>query len=161
VTSASEGERNSKGRWKMGGRRRALLIGILGLAVGGCATGGSARMEDAAAVAVVREAIETNAAERRATDFASLVVENGSGHPVAVRLDNRRIGTATPGRTCIRIPQIIGEMHLRFVAIGTSGYEAPIVFLEESRHWQVVLRPGVTIKYDVLSLSPRRTSCVE
>lgn len=34
-----------------------------------------------------------------------------------------------------------------------------MAYLEESRHWQLELTPAVTIKYDVLGLTPTRTGC--
>lgn len=91
--------------------------------------------------------------------FPTLLVENTSGYQITVYLGGRRLGTATRGRRCLRMPQMAGELRLTFVAHDGRGYRAPIAFLEESRHWRVEFRPGVTIKYDVLSLKPRRSAC--
>lgn len=123
-----------------------------------CASGGGGQPEGAATPGEVRGPIGT-AAEVHGGSSASLLVQNGSGYQVAVYLNGRRIGTATRGRTCLGISRSVGAMRLVFVPNGTGGYAAPLSFLEESRHWGVELRPGVTIKYDVLSLAPRRRSC--
>ena len=89
----------------------------------------------------------------------TLLVENSSGYHIAVRMNGDRSGTATQGRTCIPIPQLAGPIDLEFVALGMAPLLAWSVYLEESPHWQIQFRPGVTIKYDVLSLSPTDRSC--
>ena len=50
-------------------------------------------------------------------------------------------------------------MQLEFVPLGIAAQLAPPVYLEESSHWKVELWPGVTIKYDVLSLAPNGPGC--
>ena len=145
----------------MRGRVR-VLSGLVAAALlsSGCLVGGAARLDSAVPAGEAQAGVgwETTASRDRSR-FASLYVDNRSGRHVTVRLNGRRVGTATRGRTCIRIPQMAGELRLEFAAHGERAFSAPIVFLEESAHWGVEFRPGITIKYDVLSLGPRRDGC--
>jgi len=92
-------------------------------------------------------------------DVPTLLVENRSGYQVGVYLDGTRIGTATTGRSCIRIPKTLGELRLVFASPGSQGFAGPVAYLQESRHWRVKIMPGVTIKYDVLGMRPTHESC--
>lgn len=100
-----------------------------------------------------------SAPEPARPDVPTLMVDNRSGYQVGVYLDGTRIGTATTGESCIRIPQSQGELRLVFAPTGLPPVLGPIAYLQESRHWQVELKPGVTMKYDVLGLAPAAESC--
>ena len=147
----------------MGRAARGLVAVTVSVTAAACAGSRAARN---GAPAERIEAPTLDGASRRAVDsrsqadaFPTLLVDNTSGSQITVYSNGRRLGTATRGRSCLRIPQMVGELHLDFVAHHTHGYRAPIAFLEESRHWRIAFRPGVSIKYDVLSLAPTRTSC--
>ncbi len=145
----------------MGGRGGVPTIALLLLISSACAgRAGVTRLEgvpgpDGAGVSIMN----ARRVEGAGSSFSSLLVENRSGYQVAVRLNGVRLGTATYGRTCIRVPKTVGEMQLEFVPVGMAAQLAPLVYLEWSSHWRVELTPGVTLKYDVLSLAPSHGSC--
>lgn len=145
----------------VGVAKSAVWVAVMVAA--GCASGASNRVDRASAHGLVRPPVGVVAAsaEAGADGFPTLLVENRSGYQVAIRMNGRRVGTATPGRTCLRLPGLVGELRLEFVALAHRGHQAPVAFFEESAHWAVELNPGVTIKYEVLSLTPQRRSCAE
>lgn len=140
-----------------GGLALGLLLLISSACVGRAAVAPFAgvRSADGAGVATMNDA-RTYVGE---SAFPSLLVENRSGYQVAIRLNGVRLATATTGFTCVRIPKTVGEIQLEFAPLGIAAQLAPTVYLEESPHWRVELLPGVTIKYDVLSLAPSGRGC--
>ncbi len=89
----------------------------------------------------------------------TLLVENTSGDPIAVRLNGFRLGTATSGRNCIRLPRTVGEIVLEFVPLGRHQQLAFPIHLGESLHWRVRVGPGGWLKYDLTSMTPAESSC--
>ncbi len=145
----------------MGGRGRVPLAVFLVLFFGACATaGGSARFEGAPDRNDVSAPISSvERGDRSDSWIPTLLVENASGDQIALRLNGFRLGTATGGRTCIQIPQTVGEIVLEFVPLGTSPQLAWPVHLGESLHWRVRVGPGGRLKYDISSLMPAESSC--
>jgi hypothetical protein len=92
----------------------------------------------------------------------TLLVENHTGTHVGVYVDGTKIGTATAGRNCIRLPGSVGfgDVNLTF-----SPTAWPSVSIRERllsyEHWRVRLNSqhpsGLT--YDVLSLMPVTEGC--
>lgn len=145
----------------MGARAAVALVLSSWIAVGCAAVGGSAGLTEVPTMGGSDAGRSQAAGRRRAwrLDVPTLLVDNRSGSQVAVYLDGMRIGTATAGRTCIRIPKTLGELGMVFAPTGSAGFPGPIAYLQESRHWRVELTPGVTIKYDVIGLTPSHESC--
>ncbi len=146
----------------MGGSGRVPLGVFLLVFTSACATaGGSALLgglpwgdEDAASLRRMEPG------DRSDSWRPTLLVENSSGEQIAVRVNGSRVGTATGGRTCIRIPRVMGPLVLEFDPVGTDSELALPVYLESSIHWKVEVRPGPTLKYDVLSMMPAENGCM-
>ena len=146
----------------MGGGGRVPLAVFLILFLSACSTaGGSARFEGVQGGDEGSAPISSVARANRSDSWIlTLLVENASGGPIAVRLNGFRLGTAIGGRNCIQIPQTVGEIVLEFVPLGTRPQLAWPVDLRESLHWRVTVGPGATpLKYDLSSLTPAEGSC--
>ena len=159
----------------MSGRGRVPLVVYLILFSSACATaGGSARLagslrspegsprdleglpgghEGSAPISRVERG------NRSDSRIPTLLVENASGDHIAVRLNGFRLGTATGGRNCILIPQLVGEIMLEFDPVGMDPQLTWPVSLDESLHWRVSVEPGDRLKYDLSSLRPAESSC--
>ncbi len=126
-----------------------------------CATaGGSARLEGAPGGNEASAPIwSVERADRSDSWIPTLLVENASGGHIAVRLNGFRLGTATGGRNCMLIPQLVGEIVLEFDPVGMDPQLAWPVSLTESLHWRVSVEPGDRLKYDLSSLTPAESSC--
>ncbi len=160
-----------------GGCGRVPLAVFLALLSSGCATsGGSARLENGPGgnedlpggnevsggnqVSAANSSVEReDRADRFDSRIATLLVENSSGFPIAVRLNGFRVGTATSGRSCIELSQRVGEILLEFVPFASSPQVAWPIHLGESLHWRVSVGPGKRLKYDLGSLRPAQRSC--
>ncbi len=145
----------------MGGRGRVPLAGLLILFSSACAAaGGSARLGGAPRGDELSALISgVERADRRDARIPTLLVENASGDHITVRLNGFRLGTATGGRNCILIPQIVGEIRLEFDPVGMDPQLAWPVHLEESLHWRVSLEPGDRLEYDLSTLRAAASSC--
>ncbi len=145
----------------MGGRERVLLAVSLILFLGACATsGGSARLEGAPGGNEVSAPISSlERTDRSDSRIPTLLVENGSGNHIAIRLNGVRLGTATGGRNCIRIPQTAREIVLEFVPVGMPPQFAFPFHLGEGLHWRVSVGPGDALKYELAALTPAERSC--
>ncbi len=145
----------------MGGRGRVPLAVFLILFSSACATaGGSARLEGTPGRDEVSAPISSlGRGDRSDWWIPTLLVENASGEHIAVRLNGFRLGTATRGRNCVLIPQLVGEITLEFAPVGMDPQLAWPVYLEESLHWRVRVEPGDRLKYDLGSLTPAESSC--
>ena len=145
----------------MGGRGRVPLAVFLVLFLSACAiAGGSARLEGAPGRIDVSAPISSaERGDRSNSRIPTLLVENASGDHITVRLNGFRLGTATGGRNCIQIPQLVGQLLLEFDPVGMDPQLAWPVYLEESLHWRVSIEPGGRLKYDLSSLTPAVRSC--
>ena len=145
----------------MGGRGRVPLAVFLVLFFSACAAaGGSARFEGAPGGKDVSAPISSvERGDRSDSWIPTLLVENASGDHITVRLNGFRLGTATGGRSCIQIPQLVGQIRLEFDPVGTDPQLAWPVYLEESSHWRVSIEPGDRLEYDLSSLRPAEGSC--
>ena len=90
----------------------------------------------------------------------TLRVDNASGYHVVVRLEGRRVGTATQGSNCFRLPQPTGEFVLEFERVGASPEYTWPIQVNRDRHWSVKLRPGPMLKYDLSSIDAANGSCL-
>ncbi len=131
----------------MGGGGRVPLVVFLILFSGACATAGGPSPTSSVD------------ADRFDSWIPTLLVENASGDPIAVRLNGTTLGTATVGRNCMLIPLNVGEIVFEFVPVGMDPELAWPVHLEQSRHWHVNVGPGDTLKRDLSSLAPAESSC--
>lgn len=146
----------------MAGRWKTAALTLIALTSIGCAgTASRLAMSSTPGGGSQEEPHAETTKSARQSDVATLLVENRSGGQVSVYLDGMRIGTATNGRSCIRIPKTLGELRLVFAPTGSRGFAGPIAYLEESRHWRVELTPGVSMKYDVIGMEPVPESCLE
>ncbi len=145
----------------MGGRGKVLLEVSLILFLNACAaSGGSARLEGAAGGNEVSAPISSlERTDRSDSRIPTLLVENASGNQIAIRLNGVRLGTATGGRNCIRIPQTVREIVLEFAPVGLRPEFAFPIHLGEGLHWRVRVGPGGTLKYDLAALTPAERSC--
>ena len=145
----------------MGGRGRVRLAVFLILFSSACRTaGGSARLEGAPGGTEVSAPISSvEGVDRSDSRIPTLLVENTSGHHIAVRLNGFRLGTATGGRSCMPISRLAGEITLEFDPAGVDPELAWPIHLGESLHWRVRIGPGVRLKYDLGSLAPAESSC--
>ncbi len=146
----------------MGGRGRVPLAVFLVLFFSACATaGGYARFEGAPGgndVSVPISSVERG--DRADSWIPTLLVENASGDPITVRLNGFRLGTATGGRNCMLIPQVVGQIRLEFDPVAMDPQLSWPVYLEESSHWRVSIEPGDRLEYDLSSLRPAERSCM-
>ena len=147
----------------MGGSGRVPIAVFLILFLSACATaGGSARLAGAPRGSEGSAPISSvERADRSDQRLPTLLVENALGRHIAVRLNGFRLGTATGGRSCIRIPQTVGEIALEFVPLGMDPQLAWPVHLLESSHWRVKVGLGVTLRNDLFLLTPAESSCME
>ena len=145
----------------MGGRGGVPLAVFLVLFSSACAmAGGSARLEGAPGGNDVSAPISSVERGDRADSWTpTLLVENASGDHITVRLNGFRLGTATGGRNCMLIPQVVGQIRLEFDPVGMDPQLAWPVYLEESSHWRVSIEPGDRLEYDLSSLRPAEGSC--
>ena len=143
------------------------LAAFLTLLLSACAASGrSGRIEDAPGGNEISGRNEVSAPissrepwDRSDSRIPTLLVENASGNHIAVRLNGFRLGTATAGRTCMRIPRTVGEIVLEFVSFGMRPELAWPVHLGESLHWRVRVGPGDRLRYVLGSLTPAEGSC--
>ncbi len=150
--------------WMMGGGGRVPLAVFPILFSSACATaGGTARLEGApggpAGNEVSAPISSLERVDRSDSPIPTLLVENASGDHITVRLNGFRLGTATGGRNCLLIPQIVGQIRLEFDPVGMDPQLAWPVYLEESSHWRVSIEPGDRLEYDLSSLRPAERSC--
>ncbi len=145
----------------MGGRGRVPVAVFLVLFSSACAmAGGSARLEGAPGGNDVSAPISSvEHGDRSASGMPTLLVENASGDHITVRLNGFRLGTATGGRNCILIPQVVGQIRLEFDPVGMDPQLAWPVYLEKSSHWRVSIGPGDRLEYDLSWLTPAESSC--
>jgi hypothetical protein len=137
----------------MGGLWRAWMgVAAMVGTLGGCGTA-------AAGVGVsTRQSFEAGQRafeERRPT----LLIENASADEVAIRLNGFRIGTATRGVSCIRLPASTGRIVLELVPMGAAPRRAEAVFLELSPHWRVTIGPSGLARLGEVPMWPSPSRC--